>query len=74
MAGPHVVGTVALMWSANPELIGQIEITEEILQKTASEYSGIYPTCVDSTINPNNAVGFGLLNTYKAVEEVIKTR
>lgn len=74
MAGPHVVGTVALMWSANPDLIGQIELTEEILHRTASEYSGIYPECVDSTINPNNAVGFGMLNTYKAVEEVIKTR
>lgn len=74
MAGPHVAGTVALMWSANPALIGQIEVTEEILKRTANEYMGIYPDCVDSTSNPNNAVGFGLLNTYKAVEEVIKTR
>ena len=74
MAGPHVVGTVALMWSANPALIGQIELTEEILQKTASDYKGIYPECVESTIYPNNAVGYGMLNTYNAVEEAIKTR
>jgi hypothetical protein len=74
MAGPHVAGTVALMWSANQALIGQIEITEEILKNTAIEYTGIYPECVGSTSNPNNAVGFGLLNTYNAVEEAIKTR
>jgi hypothetical protein len=74
MAGPHVAGTVALMWSANPVLIGQIEVTEEILKKTASKYSGIIPECVDSTIIPNNAVGYGMLNTYNAVEEAVKTR
>ncbi|MBW6472874.1 MAG: S8 family serine peptidase [Anaerolineaceae bacterium] len=74
MAGPHVVGTVALMWSANPSLIGQIEETEEILQKTANEFRGMYPECVDSTTYPNNAVGFGVINSYKAVEEAIKTR
>jgi len=74
MAGPHVAGTVALMWSANPALIGQIEVTEDILKNTASVYSGLYPDCVDSTIIPNNAVGFGMLNTYNAVEEAIKTR
>ncbi|PKO06996.1 MAG: peptidase S8 [Chloroflexi bacterium HGW-Chloroflexi-3] len=74
MAGPHVAGTVALMWSANPSLIGQIEETEEILQKTAIEFGGMYPECVDSTIYPNNAVGFGVINTYNAVEEAIKTR
>ncbi|MCZ7666357.1 MAG: S8 family serine peptidase [Chloroflexi bacterium] len=27
MAGPHVAGVVALMWSANPALIGDIERT-----------------------------------------------
>jgi subtilisin family serine protease len=72
MAGPHVVGTVALMWSANPGLIGQIDLTEEILIKTASDYVGIYPSCVDGTSKPNSAVGFGVLNTFKAVEEAIK--
>ena len=74
MAGPHVVGTVALMWSANPELIGQIDLTEEILIKTASDYDGIYPGCVNKTAEPNSAVGFGILNTFKAVEEAIKIR
>ncbi len=74
MAGPHVVGTVALMWSANPELIGQISLTEKILTNTANHYTGMVPACVDSTLIPNNAFGFGVVNTYKAVEEALKIR
>lgn len=35
MAGPHVAGLVALLWSANPALIGQIEATEEIIRQSA---------------------------------------
>jgi subtilisin family serine protease len=40
MAGPHVVGVVALMWSANPSLIGDIERSEAILAETARPYMG----------------------------------
>jgi hypothetical protein len=36
MAGPHVAGAVALLWSARPELIGDLARTEEILERTAS--------------------------------------
>jgi|GEM_PF-358320 len=36
MAGPHVTGLVALIWSANPALIGQIEATEEIIRLSAT--------------------------------------
>lgn len=36
MAGPHVAGLVALIWSANPALIGQIEATEEIIRQSAA--------------------------------------
>jgi hypothetical protein len=35
MAGPHVAGLVALMWSANPNLIGKIDETEEIIRQSA---------------------------------------
>jgi subtilisin family serine protease len=38
MAGPHVAGVVALIWSANPNLIGDIDRTEAILQATATHY------------------------------------
>jgi len=40
MAGPHLAGVVALMWSANPALIGDIDGTEAILRQTARPFSG----------------------------------
>jgi subtilisin family serine protease len=40
MAGPHVSGVVALIWSANPALIGDIERTEWILIETANSFTG----------------------------------
>ncbi len=35
MAGPHVAGAVALVWSADKGLLGDIDATEEILCRTA---------------------------------------
>ncbi len=40
MAGPHVAGVVALLWSANPDLVGDIDRTEQILIATATSFSG----------------------------------
>src|SRR5262245_52492602 len=37
MASPHVAGTVALMWSAAPQLMGRIDITTQILDDTAQD-------------------------------------
>jgi subtilisin family serine protease len=39
MATPHVAGVVALMYSANPKLIGNIRRTSEILRQTATPIS-----------------------------------
>ena len=36
MAGPHVVGVVALLWSARPELVRDIAATKAMLQDTAN--------------------------------------
>jgi subtilisin family serine protease len=35
MAGPHVAGVVALLWSANPTLVGDIDATERLICETA---------------------------------------
>ena len=72
MAGPHVAGVVALLWSANPDLIGDINKTEEILNFSATPYSGQYPGCVNIQQNPNNAVGYGIVNAMEAVNLALK--
>jgi len=68
MAGPHVVGVVALMWSANPELIGDIETTERILRETTRPFTGrlVAEDC-DVSQNPEWAIGAGLVDAYAAV-------
>ena len=75
MAGPHVVGVVALIWSANPNLIGRIDETEEILTKTATPYDydkfGV-PECGSAEQKPDNAVGYGIVSAYQAVAEAIR--
>ena len=35
MAGPHVAGLVALLWSANPTLAGDVDATEALICQTA---------------------------------------
>ena len=74
MAGPHVAGVVALVWSANPSLIGRVAETEQILIETARPYDvarfGL-PTCAASDTLPNNAVGYGLVDAYAAVARAL---
>lgn len=71
MAGPHVAGTVALIWSANPDLIGDIDRTEEILNASAAPFEGVLPACV-APGTPNNAVGYGVLDAYEAVRMALE--
>jgi subtilisin family serine protease len=71
MAGPHVVGAVALLWSADPSLIGDIERTEQLLIQAADPYAGNTNVgCFAGTI-PNAAYGYGVLDVYEAVKEVL---
>jgi len=68
MAGPHVVGVVALMWAANPLLIGDIDRTEQILKQTATPYHGYLPNCPGAKDTPSTATGYGIVNAYAAVK------
>lgn len=70
MAGPHVTGVVALMWSANPELIGKIDATEQILVETA-EYRRADSLCGADDGVRNNVYGYGIVNALKAVEAAL---
>jgi hypothetical protein len=74
MAGPHVVGVVALMWAANPNLIGDIDTTTRILIESASPYDGVLPDCPGAQDTPSTAVGYGLLDAYRAVEMALQIK
>jgi hypothetical protein len=66
-AAPHVSGVVALMWSANPALIGDIDATVQILMKTAQPYTGPMGECGEI----ENEVGAGILDAYAAVQAAL---
>ena len=70
MAGPHVVGAVALLWSADPTLVGDIDRTEQLLIEAADPYTGSKNGCFAGTI-PNAAYGYGVLDVYEAVKEAL---
>ncbi len=75
MAGPHVVGVVALLWSANPKLIGDIDRTEQILRETAQPRKylrdGDAIVCGDPNAIPNDFFGYGIVDAYAAVRRAL---
>jgi subtilisin family serine protease len=73
MAGPHVVGVVALMWSANPKLVGNIDQTVKILDQSTLPYQGPLDTCVGKGV-PNDGVGYGIVDAYNAVKLALEAR
>jgi len=68
MAGPHVAGAVALLWSAVPSLIGQIDLTENYLNNNAIH---INSTECSSSGWPNNLYGYGRLDILAAVRDAL---
>jgi hypothetical protein len=66
-SAPQVSGVVALMWSANPNLIGNVDLTKQLLEQTASPYTGVLKNCGSDTGTPNDTAGYGILNAYEAV-------
>ena len=72
MASPHVAGLVALMLSAAPELAGNVEAIEDIIEKTAVQK--IEPdSCTDGSRSeiPNMLHGYGRIDALEAVREVL---
>lgn len=74
MAGPHVVGVVALLWSARPQLARDIDATKMILQNTANPSVTLasVQTCggIASTEIPNNSFGYGRVDAFAAVNAI----
>ncbi|MGI5213100.1 S8 family serine peptidase [Plantactinospora sp. CA-290183] len=66
MAAPHVAGVVALMWSANPALIGDVSTTSRILRETATPAEASRDP--DDTCGSDaHVTGAGLVDAYAAV-------
>ncbi|MGC4799140.1 S8 family serine peptidase [Micromonospora saelicesensis] len=69
MATPQVAGVVALMWSANPALVGDVTRTRQILRDTATAATPTYRSNSpsDACGAPSNVTGAGQVDAYAAV-------
>ncbi len=66
MSGPHVAGAAALLLSAVPELRGDVDRIEDILEMSATPL--FWNGECDAENIPNNLYGYGRINVLKAVE------
>jgi subtilisin family serine protease len=73
MAAPHVAGVAALLWSARPELRGQVDLTRRILQETATPATSAQ-TCggVLGSSVPNNTFGHGRVDALAAIQPTLQ--
>ena len=69
MAAPHLAGGVALLWQANPALVGNIDQTQNNLQRSATHLISIQAAgyCRGPLVFQDNTFGWGLINLLKAV-------
>ena len=73
MAGPHVAGAVALLWSARPELKNDQAATEAALNDSAFRLPSIVEGCGGDYVNgPNNSWGYGIVDIKQALTEDIE--
>ncbi|MFE3518209.1 S8 family serine peptidase, partial [Streptomyces sp. NPDC059166] len=70
MATPHVAGAVALLWSAAPSLIGNIEETRKLLNEGARD---VDDTHCGGTAGMNNVWGEGKLDILASVDKAPHT-
>jgi serine protease AprX len=64
MASPHIAGVIALIYSARPNLIGDVKATEHLLNHTATQHDT--SDCSSDGSHPNNLWGWGVVNAIKA--------
>jgi subtilisin family serine protease len=73
MAGPHVVGLVALVLSAQPLLAGHVDTIERIIEQTSvflQDTLDCSPTSLGSS-RPNHAYGWGRVDALAAVKKAL---
>ena len=64
MATPHIAGAIAVLYSAKPELIGDVDGTENALNTTAHHINS--SDCSSSGTYPNNLYGYGIVDVDAA--------
>jgi len=72
MAGPHVAGQVALMWSIQPELQGDVSRTAGLIMSSATEKKATRSCGEALSAIPNNTYGFGVVDVFQAVEKSLE--
>jgi len=73
MAGPHVVGVVALLWQARPSLRNQIAATKQVLEKSANPAVPVGQNadgCGGVNTIPNNHFGYGFVDALAAYDSL----
>lgn len=75
MSGPHMVGAVALLWSANKNYIGRVVETGNVFRKTAIPLKS-NENCggLSGQMIPNNTYGYGMVDTLAAVKAALNMR
>jgi hypothetical protein len=69
MAAPHVAGAVALLWSAAPRLVGEVDATEALISRAARPRTTMQGCGDDGAEDvPNNTYGWGIVDAMAAVE------
>jgi serine protease AprX len=73
MAAPHVAGLVALLLSANPNLIGQVDQIEALIETSALPRTTTQ-TCGDvpGSAIPNNTYGWGRVDAWSAIQATMR--
>ena len=68
MAAPHLAGGVALLWQADPTLVGNIDQTQNNIQHAATHLIDVQAVgnCRGPSPFQDNTFGWGLLNLLKA--------
>ncbi|MEV0458381.1 S8 family serine peptidase [Catellatospora methionotrophica] len=65
MATPHVAGVIALLWSARPELVGDLARTQQLLRDTAQP--ALLATAAPACATEATQAGSGIVNAAEAV-------
>ncbi len=71
MATPHIAGGIALLWQANPSLVGNIDQTEANMDHSATHLvdNQAVGNCRGPLVFQDNTFGYGLLNLLKASQQ-----